>query len=204
MVDEELEEKEELEEAEEKPVQEKIGFYSAPSNPGDNSSPAYKKKIKFSNQRKTGLQRATFGFFVASTIVSIAALAFFLMPVLSALAGIVAFLIIGMIILVPILATAFIILVSEEYRQFVGRAWKVVEWFFDATNHIAELSPYYIYVGIPALVLEVITIILCITTLVKGQKGVVTYLIVTSILFLVILVFTIIYFANGMMVFKVN
>lgn len=198
MVDEELEQQE----VEEKP-QEKIGFYSAPKD-GDTSTPPNKKKIKFSNQRKTGLQRATFGFFVASTIISIAALAFFLMPVLSALAGIVAFFIIGMIIVVPILATAFIILVSEEYRQFVGKAWKVVEWFFDATNHVAELSPYYVYVGIPALVLEVITIILCITTLVKGQKGVVTYLIVTSILFLVILVFTIIYFANGMMVFKVN
>ena len=198
MVDEELEQQE----VEEKP-QEKIGFYSAPKD-GDTSTPPNKKKIKFSNQRKTGLQRATFGFFVASTIISIAALAFFLMPVLSALAGIVAFFIIGLIIVVPILATAFIILVSEEYRQFVGKAWKVVEWFFDATNHVAELSPYYVYVGIPALVLEVITIILCITTLVKGQKGVVTYLIVTSILFLVILVFTIIYFANGMMVFKVD
>ncbi len=202
MIDEQLEEKQEVEVVEEKPT-EKIGFLTPPTD-GDISTPPSKKKIEFSNQRKTGLQKASFGFFIVSTILSVGALAFFLMPILSALAGIVAFFIIGMIILVPILATAFIILVSEEYRQFVGRAWKVVEWFFDATNHIAELSPYYIYVGIPALVLEVITIILCITTLVKGQKGVVTYLIVTSILFLIVLVFTIIYFANGMMVFKVN
>ena len=197
MVDEELEQQE----VEEKP-QEKIGFYSAPKD-GDTSTPP-NKKIKFSNQRKTGLQKATFGFFVPSTILSIGALAFFFMPILSALAGIMAFFIIGAIIIVPIMATLFIILVSEEYRQFVGKAWSIVEWFFDAANHINQLSPFYWMVAVPALVLEAITIILAIITLAKGQKGVVTYLIVTIILFLTVGVLTIFYFANGMMVFKVN
>ena len=202
MVDEELEEKQEVEEVEEEPA-EKIGFNTPPVD-GDTSVPAYKRKTKFSNQRKTGLQKATFGFFVPSTIFSIAALAFFLMPILSALAGVLAAVIIGVVILVPILCTVFLILLSEGYRQFVGGAWKIVEWCFDATNHIAELSPYYIYFAVPAMVLEVVTIVLCIITLSKGQKGVVTYLIVTSLLFLVIAVFTIFYFASGMQVIKIN
>ena len=202
MIDEQLEERQEVEVVEEKPT-EKIGFLTPPAD-GDTSTPPNKKKIKFSNQRKTGLQKASFGFFIVSTILSVGALAFFLMPILSVLAGVLAVVIIGLIIGIPVLATAFLILLSEEYRQFAGKAWKIVEWFFDATNHIAELSPYYIFIGAPALVFEVITITLCIITLTKGQKGVVTYLIVTSILFLVILVFTIIYFASGMQVFKVQ
>lgn len=196
------EEKEELEAVENKP-EEKIGFYSAPKD-GDNTTPPNKKKIKFSNQRKTGLQKATFAFFIVSTILSVAALAFFLMPILSALAGVLAALIIGIIIVVPILVTVFLILAWEDYRIFVGKAWKIVEWCFDASQHISELSPYYVYIAFPAMAFEIVTIILCIVTLNKKQKGVVTYLIVTSIFFLVVLVFTILYFANGMTVVKIN
>ena len=191
------EEKQEVEIVEEKPV-EKIGF-NTPSADGDNTNPA-KKRIKFSNSRKTKLQKATFGFFIPSTIISVGALAFFLMPVLSALTGIMAFFIIGTVIIVPIIGTAFLILIWEEYRQFVGNAWKIVEWCFDATNHIAELAPYFPIVAFPALALNVVEIVLCITTLAKGQKGVVTYLIVTSILFLVNIVFISVYYISGMTV----
>ena len=202
MIDEQLEEKQEVEVVEEKPT-EKIGFLTPPAD-GDTSTPPSKKKIKFSNQRKTGLQKASFGFFIVSTILSVGALAFFLMPILSALAGVLAFLIIGAIIVIPVLATAFLILLSEEYRQFAGKAWKIVEWCFDVTNHLAELSPYYIYFAIPALAFEVITITLCIVTLAKGQKGVVTYLVITSIFFFTIVVLTIIYFATGMNILVIN
>ena len=202
MIDEQLEEKQEVEVVEEKPT-EKIGFLTPPAD-GDTSTPPSKKKIKFSNQRKTGLQKASFGFFIASTILSFGALAFFLMPILSALAGVFAVVIIGAIIVIPVLATAFLILLSEEYRQFAGKAWKIVEWCFDVTDHLAELSPYYIYFAIPALAFEAITITLCIVTLAKGQKGVVTYLVITSIFFFTIVVLTIIYFATGMHILVIN
>ena len=178
---------------------EKIGFNSpAPVDDNQPDTPAYKKKIKFSNQRKTKLQKATFGFFIPSTILSIIAVNFFFMPFLSALAGVVAFFIIGIIIVAPVVFTLFLILMSEEYRQFAGKAWSIVEWFFDASNHIAEFAPYFPVVAFPALAFEIVEIILAITTLAKGQKGVVTYLIITSIFFTVLVVILIFYYAGGM------
>ena len=93
---------------------EKIGFNTPAPVSDEPDVPAYKKKIKFSNQRKTGLQKATFGFFIPSTILSIIAVNFFFMPFISAVAGIIAFLIIGVIIIVPIIFTCFLILVSDE------------------------------------------------------------------------------------------
>ncbi|MBE6133732.1 MAG: hypothetical protein E7178_03595 [Erysipelotrichaceae bacterium] len=191
-------------ELEEKPV-EKIGFNSPPKNSvPDDGVPSYKKKIKFSNQRKSKLQKVTFGFLIPAMIFSIASLSFYFMPVLSGVAGLFATIINGLVIIIPILATAFLILISEGYRQFVGKTWEITQKFFDAPNHITELSPYYLYVAIPAMVLDIVVIILCIITLKKGQKGVVTYLITTSIILIFIIVLTIIYLVNGMTVFKLK
>ena len=176
----------------------KIGFNTPAPVSDDPDAPAYKKKIKFSNQRKTGLQKATFGFFIPSTIASVLALGYFFLPFVSALVGIMMFFIIGVIILVPILCTAFMILLSEEYRSFVGKAWSIVEWFFDVTNHLAELSVYYPFVAIPALVLELIELILAITTTAKGQRGCVTYLILTAVFFSINAIIFIIFFISGM------
>ena len=180
----------------------KIGFNTpAPVN-DDPDTPAYKKKIKFSNQRKTGLQKATFGFFIPSTIASVLALGYFFLPFVSALVGIMMFFIIGVIIIVPIIFTCFLILISDEYRSFCGKAWSIVEWFFDVTNHIAELTVYFPFVAIPALVLEVIELILAITTTAKGQKGCVTYLIFTAVFFTILAVITVIYFVGGMKIIQ--
>lgn len=191
-------------ELEEKPV-EKIGFNSPPKNSvPDDGVPSYKKKIKFSNQRKSKLQKTTFGFLIPAMIFSIASLSFYFMPVLSGVAGLFATIINGLVIIIPVLATAFLILISEGYRQFVGKTWEITQKFFDAPNHITELSPYYLYVAIPAMVLDIVVIILCIITLKKGQKGVVTYLIATSIILIFIIVLTIIYLVNGMTVFKLK
>ena len=178
---------------------EKIGFNTpAPANDDQPNTPAYKKKIKFSNQRKTGLQKATFGFFIPSTIASALALGFFFLPFVSALVGIMMFFIIGIIIIVPIIFTCFIILISDEYRAFCGRAWSVVEWFFDVTNHIAELSTYFPFVAIPAMVLEAVELILAITTTAKGQKGCVAYLVLTAVFFTLLVIILAIYFIGGM------
>jgi len=200
----EMEEEKINNELEEKPV-EKIGFNSPPKNSvPDDGVPSYKKKIKFSNNRKTKLQKVTFGFLIPAMIISIAALSFYFMPVLSAIAGLFATLIVIIIIAVPTVFTVFLILLSEGYRQFVGKAWGLAQKFFDAPNHITELSPYYLYVAIPAMVLDIVVIILCIITLKKGQKGVVTYLIAASIILIFIIVLTIIYLVNGMTVLKLK
>ena len=189
---------------EEKPV-EKIGFNSPPKeNITDDGVPSYKKKIKFSNNRKTKLQKVTFGFLIPAMIISVAALSFYFMPVLSAIAGLFATLIIMIIIAVPTVFTAFLILLSEGYRQFVGKAWELAQKFFDAPNHIVELSPYYLYVAIPAMILDIVVIVLCVIAIKKEQKGMVTYLIASIVVFLFILVLTIIYFVNGMTVLKLN
>ena len=187
---------------EEKPV-EKIGFNS-PQNDSktDDGVPSYKKKIKFSNNRKTKLQKAAFGFLIPAMIISIAALSFYFMPVLSAIAGLFATLIVIIIIAVPTVFTAFLILLSEGYRQFVGQAWGLAQKFFDAPNHIVELSPYYLYIAIPAMILDIVVIVLCVIAINKKQKGVITYLIITSIVLLFIIVLTIFYFASGMIVCK--
>lgn len=191
-------------ELEEKPV-EKIGFNSPPKNSvPDDGVPSYKKKIKFSNNRKTKLQIAAFGFLIPAMILSIAALSFYFMPVLSTIAGLFATLIVIIIIAVPTVFTAFLILLSEGYRQFVGKAWGLAQKFFDAPNHITELSPYYLYVAIPAMILDIVVIVLCVIAINKKQKGVVTYLIITSIVLLFIIVLTVIYFVNGMTVFKLK
>ena len=189
---------------EEKPV-EKIGFNSPPKeNITDDGVPSYKKKIKFSNNRKTKLQKVTFGFLIPAMIISVAALSFYFMPVLSAIAGLFATLIIMIIIAVPTVFTVFLILLSEGYRQFVGKAWELAQKFFDAPNHIVELSPYYLYVAIPAMILDIVVIVLCVIAIKKEQKGMVTYLIASIVVFLFILVLTIIYFVNGMTVLKLN
>ena len=193
-------EEEKIEVEEDKPV-EKIGFNTPLENSSD-GTPSYKKKIKFSNQRKSKLQKASFGVLIPAMILSIATLSFFFMPILSGLAGIIATLIIGIIIVIPVLATVFLILMSDGYRQFVGKAWKIVEWFFDATNHIVELSPYYPFVAFPAIAFDIAEIVLCIITIRKNEKGVITYLIVTSIMLLFIIVLTFIYYVNGRVVFN--
>ena len=170
----------------EEPV-EKIGFNSPPKeNVVEGNIPPNKRKVKFSNQRKTRLQKLTFGFLIPAMILSLAALSFYFMPVLSAVAGLFATLIVCVVIAIPILATVFLILLSEGYRQFVGKAWEVAQKFFNAPNHITELSPYYLYVAIPAMVLDIVVIVLCIIAIKKEQKGQVTYLIVTSIVLLFI------------------
>ena len=180
----------------------KIGFNTPAPIDDQPGVPSYKKKIKFSNQRKTGLQKATFGFFIPSTIASILALGYFFLPFVSALVGIMAFFIIGVIIIVPIIFTFFIILASEEYRNFCGKAWSVVEWFFDVTNHIAELAVFFPIVAIPALVLEIVELILAITTTAKGQKGCVAYLVVTAVFFTILAVLLIFYYASGMRIIE--
>ena len=180
----------------------KIGFNTPAPVSDDPDTPAYKKKIKFSNQRKTGLQKATFGFFIPSTIASVLALGYFFLPFVSALVGIMMFFIIGVIIIVPIIFTCFLILISDEYRSFVGKAWSIVEWFFDVTNHIAELTVYFPFVAIPALILEVIELILAITTTAKGQKGCVAYLVLTAVFFTILAVITVIYFVGGMKIIQ--
>ena len=180
----------------------KIGFNTPAPVSDEPDAPAYKKKIKFSNHRKTGLQKATFAFFIPSTIASVLALGYFFLPFVSALVGIMMFFIIGVIIIVPIVFTCFIILISDEYRSFCGKAWSIVEWFFDVTNHIAELTVYFPFVAIPALVLEVIELILAITTTAKGQKGCVTYLIFTAVFFTILAVIIVIYFVGGMKIIQ--
>ena len=180
----------------------KIGFNTPAPVSDDPDTPAYKKKIKFSNQRKTGLQKATFGFFIPSTIASVLALGYFFLPFVSALVGIMMFFIIGVIIIVPIIFTCFLILISDEYRSFVGKAWSIVEWFFDVTNHIAELTVYFPFVAIPALILEVIELILAITTTAKGQKGCVAYLVLTAVFFTILSIITVIYFVGGMKIIQ--
>ena len=180
----------------------KIGFNTPAPVSDDPDTPAYKKKIKFSNQRKTGLQKATFGFFIPSTIASVLALGYFFLPFVSALVGIMMFFIIGVIIIVPIIFTCFLILISDEYRSFVGKAWSIVEWFFDVTNHIAELTVYFPFVAIPALILEAIELILAITTTAKGQKGCVAYLVLTAVFFTILAVITVIYFVGGMKIIQ--
>ena len=180
----------------------KIGFNSPAPISDDPDTPAYKRKIKFSNQRKTGLQKATFAFFIVSTIASVLALGYFFLPFVSALVGIMMFFIVGVIIIVPIVFTCFIILISDAYREFVGKAWSVVEWFFDVTNHLAELQVYFPFVAIPALIFEAIELILAITTTAKGQKGCVAYLVLTAVFFTILAVITAFYFISGMKIIQ--
>ena len=126
---------------------EKIGFNTPVTNDDQPGVPAYKKKIQFSNQRKTTLQKATFGFFIPSTIVSLIATNYFFVPV-------------------------------------------------QITN--VDFAPYFPEIAFTALALNIVEIVLAAVTLKKGQKGVVTYLIVTSVLFVILTILLIIYYVNGM------
>ena len=54
------------------------------------------------------------------------------------------------------------------------------------------------------MILDIVVITLCIIAINKKQKGVVTYLVITSIVLLFIIVLTVMYFVNGMTVLKLN
>lgn len=181
--------------------EEKIGF----NNPGkDNPEPTEKgKKVKFSKQHRTGLQKWSFAMFLLGMIFSIFAIFYFFLPIFSALVGFVVFIIYAVVVAVPVMVTFFTILLSEDYRAWCGDLWEIPNWFFDFANHSAALSFYYIIPGAAALFFDFLGIILCSVSVGKYKSRYVTYLVFCIVNFVIVGALTIIYFASGLNIYNV-
>ena len=172
--------------------EEKIGFNSKnTTNPLEKTG-----KTKFSSQ-KTAYDRFVIAIFIIAVIFTFAATGYFVLPFASVVFAILYAIIVVILIIGSVVLTLFIILNSEGYRQWVGRAWGRVEWFFSATEHIAEISQYFVYLCWPALGLDALAILLCIIGLTKFKKRHTTYLVFSIIAFIIVLVFTITFYASG-------
>lgn len=134
--------------------------------------------------------------FIISILMTIITVVYYLMSLLSFLAGGIAVIVIGGIIVIIVCATLFLILLSEDFRRWVGKAWKIPEYLIDASEHLAETSKYFLHLAIPTLIL--IGLGLTFSIIGKVKKGNYLFHIIAYSILLVLVVLTIIlYFANG-------
>ena len=176
--------------------EEKIGFQSPA--PGEKLP----KKVKFESvNKRTPLRKWAIFFFVFSNIATTLMIMYFFAPAFAAILGILYVIILMVIIVVPIIFTLGLILTQESYRAWVGDAWDTVNWFFDISNHLADLQAHLPIFAWPTLLIDSIALLLASIGQGKEKKGYVTYIVMTAIWTTLILIFLIFYYANGNKIF---
>ena len=144
------------------------------------------------------LRRATKVFLILGGIASIMTTMYFFLPAFSGLLGALSFLIEGLVVLLLVLGSLFIILASAGFRQWLGTDFaKIPNFFFDFANHVAELKVYFPFVAGFAFIFDIIALILAISGQAKKYTYFVTYIVLASIYLGITAIFTILFYLNG-------
>ena len=177
--------------------EEKIGFNShASSNEEGPTGEKKKGKIKFSKPKKTPYEKFAFTVFVFAMIFSILSTGYFFLPLASGIFGMMYALIVIVIIVFSCLITLFLILANDGYRVWIGNFWSSVDWVFNASQHVAEVSTYFAYLCWPALALDILSIIFCSVAVNKGSRFK-SYLAFSIVGVIVVTIFIIFFYASG-------
>ena len=169
----------------------KIGFDSNPPDPKG-------KKIKFSSvNKKTPLRRWTVFFLVLGIIFTNITLMYFFLPIFNVVIMLVIGLLLSLLIIFIVVFSFGIALSFDGFRSWVGQSWGILEWLNNVNQNIDKLNPYFIYFLFPTLFINMMSIILS-SVGQKKEKGYVTYIVVMSLYTLLLIIFGVIYYINGM------
>ena len=173
--------------------EEKIGF----SNPKSFAPAEAKGREGRNKEKKTGLDRAAFIFFLLSLIVTLLAVCYFFLPLFSAVIALFVSLIVLFISLASIVFTIGIAFLSAEYLTWLGEIWQIPGWFFNVTEHISVLSAYYLIPGIACIIFNLIGITFAIIGVKAHKKVAVAYLVSSIVCLLASLLLLIVYLILG-------
>jgi hypothetical protein len=152
-------------------------------------------KIVFDKRSK--LRKYTTRITILATLFAIASIAIMFAKVFGAFFIIIAFFIVAAIIMLPILCTVFLILISDEFRKWVGDTWGFFESIVDVANNLDKISPIYAFVAYPALGLLGFVLFLSMIGMYKEKKGYIGTIIFTVILIIILAILTFFYVKNG-------
>lgn len=167
--------------------EEKIGFKSGEPNSID----VTEKKLPGKKLRTPTKIITIFGI-----ILSVITLMYYALPIFSAVIGVfIGFLIICFIIVVTVF-TVGIIFTVDWFRDWVtNHGMDVPTFFFNLTENVGKLAPYFYVVSIPALVFTLSGFVLAIIGKSKKYPGFTAYIVLNAI-FLTLTIISIFLFIN--------
>ena len=149
-----------------------------------------------------GLRTATKITTIFGVIFSVIALMYYLLPIFASVIGGIIAMFLYIFMIFSVICTLGMILLNEGYRKWASDDIMIVpNFFFDISNHVIELSKYYLIVAIPAILLCSTGLTLAIIGQAKKYKFFTSYIVLNAIFLVHALFFTIIYFASGMTTF---
>ena len=152
-----------------------------------------------------GLRRATKLVTIFGIIFSSLTMMYFLLPIFSAFIGGIIAVCIVMFMIFSVVFSLGMVLINDGYRNWIGNdMMDVPNFFFNLSENIAKLSPYFLVVAIPGLVLNIAGLVLGIVGQSKHYRFFISYIILNSVFLTFAIIFTAIYFIGGMQVFSSN
>ncbi len=125
-------------------------------------------------------------------------LAYFLVPIIGVLVGIMLALIYIVIVVFLSILTLGLIWAEEGNRQTAGKIWDFVNWFFTITDHIAQVEVYFPIFAWVAIGFSGTTLLLSIIgTARKKEGGFIPWILVSAIFLLASAILIIFYYGSG-------
>lgn len=172
---------------------EKIGFGNEPIDPHQ------KQKFKSVNKRSK-IRKLSTSLVVIGTLLSVTATGYMFLPVFNGIIVVTVAIIFGLIILLTLFLTLFIIVASKEYRSWLDSTWGFIS---DIANlNFDKLNPYYPYFAIAAISVDLFAIIASSIGRKKEKKGYVTYIVYMLANLSLCTLFLILYYINGNRIFS--
>ncbi|MCR4879541.1 MAG: hypothetical protein K5906_01105 [Bacilli bacterium] len=166
------------------------------------------KKVERYQDKLPGAKYRKWNVFVTvlGIIASAITIMYYFLPIFSALIGGIIVLILGIFVVFAVLGTLFISLLIEGFRNWIVNDFMTVpNFFFNITNNIGKLMPYYPTCAFPAMGLCVLGLILAIIGRAKKFPRFTALIVLNSIFLVVVIGLTILYYATGgQPIIKVN
>ena len=136
-------------------------------------------------------------------ILSSLTLMYFLLPIFSAFIGALLAVILVFFMIFSVIFTIGMVLMIDGYRNWIGNhMMDVPNFFFKISEHIANLSPYFLVVAIPAIIFCTSSLIISIIGMAEKKPRFLGFIIVDSIFLAIALFFTILFIIAGGKVFS--
>lgn len=150
-----------------------------------------------------GLRKATKIFTTIGVITSSLAIMYYFLPIFSAVVGSAVFLVFFMFGLISIVGSLGLAFLNDGYRDWISNHWFDVPFiFFNFTDYIAVLSPYFLIVGIPGVICSLVGLILSINLINKIRKHFVSYIVLNSIFLALSLLALLLFIISGGIIYN--
>ena len=177
-----------------------IGFDSAtPITRKDKNKPErFQKNLPGKKLRRWTKLCTVFGI-----IFSTLTMMYFLLPLFAAVIGGLLAVCIVMFMICSVVLTLGLALMNDGYREWIGNdMMDVPNFFFNLADNVVKLAPYFFVVAIPGLVFTGVGLALGIVGKAKQYRFFTSYIVLNAIFFTLALIFTLIFFASGMMILQ--